>query len=54
MSSKFKKILLLLLAAALLGGVAAVQESLNADREQLGLTRIEPLENAPLLFPWFG
>ncbi len=47
MSSKFKKILLLLLAAALLGGVAAVQESLNADREQLGLTRIEPLENAP-------
>src|SRR5437667_10322163 len=47
MSSKFKKILLLLLAAALLGGVAVVQASLNADRERLGLTRVQPLENAP-------
>ena len=47
MSSKFKKMLLLLLVAALLDGVAVVQESLNADREQLGLTRVEPLENAP-------
>src|SRR5437667_6044852 len=47
MSSKFKKILLLLLAAVLLSGAAVVQASLNADREQLGLTRVEPLENAP-------
>ena len=42
-----KKILLLLLAAALLVGAGAVQKSLNRDREQLGLTRVQPLENAP-------
>ncbi len=47
MSGRLKKILLLLLAVALLGGVAQVQKSLNRDREQLGLTRVEPLENAP-------
>ena len=47
MSSRLKKIVLLLLAVALLAGVAQVQRSLNRDREQLGLTRMEPLENAP-------
>ena len=44
---RLKKILLLLLAAALLVGVSRVQSSLNRDRDQLGLTRVEPLENAP-------
>jgi hypothetical protein len=42
-----KKILLLLLALALLIGVSQVQRSLNTDREELGLTRVQPLENAP-------
>ncbi|HWX18887.1 MAG TPA: hypothetical protein VN578_03170 [Candidatus Binatia bacterium] len=43
----FKKVALLLLAALLLVGVSFVQQSLNQDREELGLTRIQPLENAP-------
>lgn len=47
MSARPKKILLLLLAAVLLAGVSQVQRSLNRDRAQLGLTRVEPLENAP-------
>ena len=47
MSSRVKQILLLVLAAALLFGGAQVQKSLNHDRLALGLTRIEPLENAP-------
>ena len=47
MSSKWKKLLLLLLAACLLVGVFQVQESMNQDRDALGLTRIQPLENAP-------
>jgi hypothetical protein len=47
MSSKLKKILLLVLAAALLAGVFQVQESMNRDRDTLGLTRVQPLENAP-------
>ena len=47
MNLKLKKTLLLTLAAALLAGVSRVQRSLNRDREQLGLTRIQPLENAP-------
>jgi hypothetical protein len=47
MSGKAKKIILLGLAALLLGGVSQVQNSLNQDRDQLGLTRIQPLENAP-------
>src|SRR6266403_1870387 len=47
MSTKVKKSLLLVLAATLLSGVSLVQRSLNRDRERLGLTRIEPLENAP-------
>jgi hypothetical protein len=47
MSPRVQKILLLLLAAALLVGVAQVQQSLNRDRAELGLTRVQPLENAP-------
>ena len=47
MSSKTKKILLVLLSLALLVGVFQVQESMNRDRDLLGLTRVQPLENAP-------
>lgn len=47
MSVKTKKNLLLLLATVLLAGVSRVQIALNRDRERLGLTRMEPLENAP-------
>ena len=47
MSPRIKKVLLLLLAAILMGGVSQVQRALNRDREQLGLTRVPPLENAP-------
>ncbi len=49
MSNRAKKILLLLLAAALLVGAAQVQKSLNRDRQELDLTRMEPLNNAPPL-----
>src|SRR5512147_568503 len=37
----------MLLAVALLVGSSFVQRSLNGDRQRLGLTRVEPLENAP-------
>jgi hypothetical protein len=47
MSPRVNKFLLLLLAAALLAGVAQVQISLNRDRAALGLTRVQPLDNAP-------
>jgi hypothetical protein len=47
MSGKLKTILLLALIAALLVGAGSVQRSLNRDRDQLGLTRVQPLENAP-------
>lgn len=47
MSSRLYKSVLLLLAAGLLVGSSQLQKSLNRDREALGLTRIEPLENAP-------
>ena len=49
MNNRARKILLLLLAAALLVGAAQVQKSLNRDRQQLDLTRMEPLKNAPPL-----
>ncbi|MGN6555825.1 MAG: hypothetical protein ACTHLW_19125 [Verrucomicrobiota bacterium] len=45
--NRFKKVALLVLAAALLVGASRVQNSLNRDREQLGLTIMKPLENAP-------
>ena len=47
MSSRLKTILLLSLAAVLLVGAGSVQQSLNRDRDRLGLTRVQPLENAP-------
>lgn len=47
MSGRVKKIILLALAAALFVAVSPIQRALNRDRERLGLTRIEPLENAP-------
>ena len=47
MNSRLKKSLLLALALVLLFGVSRVQVALNRDRNQLGLTRVEPLENAP-------
>ena len=47
MSIRAKKILLLLLAAALLAGSGQMQKVLNRDREQLGLTRVDALDNAP-------
>ncbi len=47
MSGRSKKIVLLVLAAVLLAGVSRVQLALNHDRERLGLTRTEPLQNAP-------
>src|SRR5258708_25496423 len=47
MSSRLKKALLLLIAVALLAGVSQVQNSLNRDRDRLGLTLVQPLENAP-------
>jgi hypothetical protein len=47
MNPRVKKTLLLLLAAAFLFGAGRVQNSLNRDRETLGLTRAAVLENAP-------
>jgi hypothetical protein len=47
MTGKLKKVSLLLLAAVLLAGAGRVQDSMNQDRDLLGLTRVEPLENAP-------
>jgi hypothetical protein len=47
MNLRVKKILLLLLAATLLIGSGQMQNVLNRDRERLGLTRMDALENAP-------
>jgi len=49
MSARARKILLLLLAAALLAGSGRVQQSLNRDRDRLGLTRASALTGAPPL-----
>ena len=49
MSARARKILLLLLAAALLAGSGRVQQSLNRDRDRLGLTRAAALTGAPPL-----
>ncbi len=46
-SAPLRKVLLLLLAAALLLGVHTAQRGLNRQRAALGLTRVEPLQNAP-------
>ena len=47
MNPRAKKILMLLLAAGLLLGSGQMQKVLNRDREQLGLTRMNALDNAP-------
>ncbi len=47
MSGRVKKVLLLVLAAVLLAVVVPLQRELNRDRNRLGLTRQEPLENTP-------
>jgi len=47
MNLRVKKILLLLLAVALVLGAGRFQNSLNRDRETLGLTHAAVLENAP-------
>jgi hypothetical protein len=47
MNLRVKKILLLLLAVALVFGAGRFQNSLNRDRETLGLTHAAVLENAP-------
>ena len=45
--AKFYKPLLVLLAGALLFAVSFTQDQLNRKRETIGLTRIDPLDNAP-------
>src|SRR5215475_9371602 len=47
MSSKAKKVLLLALAALLLISIGPIQRAMNRDRKTLGITRVEPLKNAP-------
>lgn len=47
MTSRLKKLLLVALAVALLAGVFVVQGSMNVDRDRFGLTRVQPLDNAP-------
>jgi hypothetical protein len=47
MNPRFKKFILLLLAAVLLFTSGRVQQSLNVDRERLGMTYTAVLENAP-------
>ncbi len=47
MSRHVKKILLVLLAVALLFGSSRVQQAMNRDRQALGLTTADVLENAP-------
>ena len=47
MSVLLKRVLPLSLIGILLCGAGFVQQSLNRDRDRLGLTRVQPLENAP-------
>lgn len=47
MRGRFKKVLLLILVAALLTGSGFLQNSMNHDRDALGLTHVEGLTNAP-------
>ena len=49
MTGRLKKALLLLLAAVFLAGSGRVQQSLNRDRDRLGLTRASALTGAPPL-----
>jgi hypothetical protein len=47
MNGRLRKVVLLAMAVLLLSAGGLVQKSLNQDRTTLGLTRMEPLENAP-------
>ncbi len=47
MNGRLKKIILLTLIAALFFGTSQIQRELNSDRDKLGLTHIEVLQNAP-------
>lgn len=47
MSRKLQKFLMLGLIAALIFGVSQIQRALNLDRDRLGLTRVQVLDNAP-------
>jgi hypothetical protein len=47
MNGRLRTVLLLALIGALLTGTGFVQQSLNRDRDRLGLTRVQPLDNAP-------
>jgi hypothetical protein len=47
MNPRLKKIILLVLAAALLASAGFLQTSMNRDRDELGLTHVEGLTNAP-------
>jgi hypothetical protein len=47
MSGRAKKICLLVIALVLLAALVPIQRGLTRDRNRLGLTRQEPLENAP-------
>ncbi len=49
MKPRLKKILFVGLAAALLFASGRIQNSLNVDRDRLGMTVAEPLQNAPPL-----
>jgi hypothetical protein len=45
--TRYQKPLLIALAVVLIFGVSRMQSRLNAQRDTMGLTRMEPLENAP-------
>ena len=47
MISKFQKLLLLVIALVLIGVSGFNQDGMNSIRRDVGLTRLEPLENAP-------
>lgn len=47
MQGRFYKPILLLLAVALLVGASFAQKTMNQSRADLGLTRVDPLDNAP-------
>jgi len=47
MNGRAKKILLLLLMILLLFAAGRVEQSLNVDRDRLGMTQMSALENAP-------
>ncbi len=47
MSRRVKRAVLLAIAALFLAGISVLQGSMNRDRDRLGLTRVQPLENAP-------